>query len=376
MAAETQAVRSTRVRSLRGSERGRKRKARAASARARGGIVLAAVAAAVLAAPVVRAATPAELRARAQAVSGVLPTEVPNPENPFTQEKIDLGRMLYYENRMSINEKLSCNTCHDLARYGVDNEPTSPGHQGIRGSRNSPTVYNAALHVGQFWDGRAKDLEEQAKGPVLNPVEMGMPDADYVVKVLRSIPGYAPLFAAAFPGEEEPITYDNVARAIAAFERKLMTPGRFDDFLNGQDDALTEAELKGLETFLDTGCNACHMGPALGGMLYQKLGLIHPYETKDLGRYEATKNEADKYFFKVPSLRNVAKTGPYFHDGSIATLPEAVRLMAWHQLGKQLSDEQVASIVTFLEALTGRIDEAYIARPELPADAPVPGEAP
>ena len=354
------------------SEFGAARGPQAGKARVRDGVLLAAVAAAALCtAPAVRAATPAELRARAQAVSGVLPSEVPNPENPFTPEKIDLGRMLYYENRMSINEKLSCNTCHDLARYGVDNEPTSPGHQGIRGSRNSPTVYNAALHVGQFWDGRAKDVEEQAQGPVLNPVEMGMPDADYVVKVLRSIPGYAPLFAAAFPGEEEPINYDNVARAIGVFERKLMTPGRFDDFLNGQDDALTEAELKGLETFLDTGCNACHMGPALGGMLYQKLGLIHPYETKDLGRYEATQNEADKYFFKVPSLRNIEKTGPYFHDGSIATLPEAVRLMAWHQLGKELGDEQVASIVTFLGALTGRIDEAYIAKPELPPDAPV-----
>ena len=321
--------------------------------------------AALLAAPA-QADRRADLQTRAKAVLGVLPAEVPNPENPFTQEKIDLGRMLYYDTRLSINEKLSCNTCHDLARFGVDNEPTSPGHEGKRGERNSPTVYNAALHVAQFWDGRAKDLEEQAKGPVLNPVEMGMPDADYVVRVLRGIPGYAPLFAAAFPGEAEPIVYDNVARAIAAFERKLMTPSRFDDFLNGQLDALSEAELDGLQTFLDVGCPTCHQGPAVGGMMFQKLGLVHPYETKDLGRYEVTKNEADKYFFKVPSLRNIAMTGPYFHDGSVATLEEAIRLMGWHQLGRELTPEQIASIKTFLESLTGRIDEKYVAQPALP----------
>jgi cytochrome c peroxidase len=319
-----------------------------------------------LAATGAQAASREALQARARAVLGVLPADAPNPENPFTPEKIDLGRMLYYENRMSINEKLSCNSCHDLANFGVDNEPTSPGHEGKRGARNSPTVYNAALHVAQFWDGRAKDVEEQAKGPVLNPVEMGMPDADYVVKVLRAIPGYHPLFAAAFPGEAEPITYDNVARAIGAFERKLMTPSRFDDFLNGQLDALSDAELAGLETFLDVGCTTCHMGAPVGGLLYQKLGLVHPYETKDLGRYEVTKNEVDRHFFKVPSLRNVEKTGPYFHDGSVATLPEAVRLMAWHQLGKQLSDADVASIVTFLGALTGRVDEDFVAKPALP----------
>jgi cytochrome c peroxidase len=195
---------------------------------------------------------------------------------------------------------------------------------------------------------------------------MGMPDADHVVKILRGIPGYRPLFEAAFPGEAEPITYDNVARAIGAFERKLITPSRFDDFLNGQDDALTDAELAGLAAYLDSGCTACHMGPAAGGTMVQKLGLVHPYETKDPGRYEATGVEADRGFFKVPSLRNVEKTGPYFHDGSVATLPEAVRLMGWHQLGRQLSDADVASIVTFLRALTGRVDEAFVAKPELP----------
>lgn len=312
------------------------------------------------------AASREELQARAKAVLGALPADAPNASNPSSDAKIALGRMLYYDDRLSINETISCNTCHDLARFGVDNEPTSPGHAGERGARNSPTVYNAALHLAQFWDGRAKDVEEQAKGPVLNPVEMGMPDADSVVKVLRGIPGYHPLFAAAFPGEAEPITYDNTARAIGAFERKLITPSRFDDFLNGELDALDDAELAGLETFLDTGCTTCHMGAPVGGLIYQKLGLVHPFATKDLGRNEVTHAEVDKYFFKVPSLRNVAKTAPYFHDGSIATLPEAVRLMGWHQLGRQLSDEELASIVAFLGSLTGRIDEELVAKPALP----------
>jgi cytochrome c peroxidase len=317
-------------------------------------------------APPAAAATREELQTRAKAVLGVLPADAPNPDNPFTPEKIDLGRMLYYENRMSISNELSCNSCHDLARFGVDNEPTSPGHEGKRGNRNSPTVYNAALHVSQFWDGRAKDVEEQAKGPVLNPIEMGMPDADYVVRVLKQIDGYEPLFRTAFPGDDDPIDYDNVAKAIGAFERKLMTPSRFDDFLGGQLDALTDAEVAGLQKFLDTGCTSCHMGAPIGGLMYQKLGLVHPYETSDLGRYEATKNDTDRYFFKVPSLRNIEQTGPYFHDGSVATLAEAVDLMAWHQLGRKLPDEDVQSIVTFLGSLTGRVDTTFIAKPDLP----------
>ena len=313
-----------------------------------------------------QAASREEVQTRAKAVLGVLPAEAGSSGNPITPEKIALGRKLFYDKRLSIDGKVSCNSCHGLANYGVDNEPTSPGHEGKRGARNSPTVYNAAFHVAEFWDGRAKDVEEQAKGPVLNPVEMGMPDADYVVKVLKGIPGYAPLFRAAFPGEPDPITYDNVARAIGAFERRLVTPSRFDDFLNGRTDALTDAEVAGLSTFLETGCPTCHMTATVGGKMFQKIGLVHPYPTADLGRYEVTKNEADKYFFKVPSLRNVAKTGPYFHDGSVKTLPEAVRKMAWHQLGKQLSDADVQSIVVFLGSLTGKVDEVYIAVPTLP----------
>ena len=312
------------------------------------------------------AASREDVQARAKAVLGVLPAEATSPDNPITPQKIALGRMLYYDNRLSIDGKVSCNSCHLLGAYGVDNEPTSPGHEGKRGARNSPTVYNAAFQFAEFWDGRAKDVEEQAKGPVLNPVEMGMPDPNYVVKILKGIPGYGPLFRAAFPGEPDPITYDNAARAIGAFERRLVTPSRFDAFLSGQSDALTDAEVAGLSTFLETGCPTCHMTATVGGKMFQKIGLVHPYPTEDLGRYAVTKNEADKYFFKVPSLRNVAKTAPYFHDGSVKTLPEAVRKMAWHQLGKELSDADVQSIVVFLGSLTGNVDQTYIAIPTLP----------
>ena len=310
------------------------------------------------------------LRARALGVLKPLPDEAVNPNNPLTPEKIALGRMLYYDPRLSKSQEISCNSCHDLDKHGVDAGPTSVGHRGQRGDRNAPTVYNAALHVAQFWDGRAADVEAQAKGPVLNAVEMALPDERTCVDVIRSIPGYAPLFEAAFPGEPDPISYDNMARAIGAFERRLLTPSRFDAFLEGQDSALTDEELDGLALFLDTGCTTCHMGAPVGGMLYQKLGLVKPYPTKDPGRAKVTGNPADEGFFKVPSLRNVAETAPYFHDGSIATLPEVVRIMARHQLGRELDDAQVQSIVVFLRSLTGSIDPEYIAKPELPPSGP------
>ena len=319
----------------------------------------------------------AALRARANEILGSLPDEAVSESNPITDEKIALGRMLYYDPRFSKAQQLSCNSCHSLATAGVDNQPTSLGHRGQRGTRNSPTVYNAAFHIAQFWDGRAPDVEEQAKGPVLNPVEMGMASEAQVISVLNSIPGYLPLFQAAFPGEKDPINYDNFGRAVGAFERRLVTSDRFDAFLEGNDDALSDTEVAGLATFLDTGCTACHMGPTIGGKLYQKLGLVEAYPTKDAGRFEFTKNEADRQFFKVPSLRNIEKTGPWFHDGSITTLDDAIRTMARIQLGKQLDDAQVASIRAFLTTLTGTADAAYIKMPELPPsgpDTPAPDE--
>lgn len=312
----------------------------------------------------------AALAARALSIFGPLPKSVPNPRNLGTPAKIDLGRKLYYDPRLSKNHDISCNSCHMLDAYGVDNEPTSPGHRGQRGERNSPTVYNAALHTAQFWDGRAADVEEQAKGPVLNPIEMALPSEDHAVRVLRSIPGYAEPFAAAFPTQLQPVTYDNMAKAIGAFERNLTTPGRFDAFMKGDLDALSAQEKRGLDTFLTVGCATCHMGSAVGGTLYRKLGQIFPYETEDVGREAVTGQASDRHVFKVPSLRNVAETGPWFHDGSITSLEEAVRIMAWHQLGQELDATQKADLVAFLRSLTGEIDQDYIARPSLPPNGP------
>ena len=312
----------------------------------------------------------AAARERATLIFGILPDEVPNPANPLSEAKIVLGRMLYYDARLSKNHDVSCNSCHDLVRFGVDGEPTSPGHRGQRGDRNSPSVYNAALHIAQFWDGRAADVEEQAGGPVLNPVEMAMASEEATLAVLRSIPGYEPLFRAAYPDAADPIRYDNMAGAIGAFERRLMTPSRFDAFLEGEDEALSDPELAGLALFMDVGCIACHNGPALGGRAYQKLGGVRPYPTEDPGRFNVTGNESDRGVFKVPSLRNVAETGPYFHDGSVERLEQAIRVMAEHQLGRLLSPEEVAALSAFLSSLTGSVDQDYIAAPELPASGP------
>jgi len=316
------------------------------------------------------AADRAEIREKAIGIFQSLPDVAASETNPVTPEKITLGKALYFDSRLSKNHDVSCNSCHGLTTYGVDNEPTSPGHKGQRGDRNSPTVYNAAFHVAQFWDGRADDVEAQAKGPVLNPIEMAMPSEAATVAVLESIPGYAPLFAAAFPDEKKPITYDNMARAIGAFERTLVTPSRFDAFLEGADDALSDEEIVGLDSFINTGCSSCHMGPTIGGGMYQKLGTMLPYETEDPGRFNVTQNEIDRGVFKVPSLRNIEKTGPWFHDGSITDLDEAIRLMAKHQLGRQLSNAEVASIRTFLATLTAELDAEVMAVPTLPESGP------
>jgi cytochrome c peroxidase len=300
-----------------------------------------------------------------------LPSEAPSPDNELSEAKINLGRMLYYENRLSKGQKLSCNSCHMLDKYGQDNLPFSPGHEGKVGGRSSPSTYNAAIHIAQFWDGRAPSVEEQAKGPVLNPGEMGMPSADFVVDVLKSIPGYVEAFKAAFPGEADPITYNNFGKAVGAFERKLVTPSRWDDFLKGNKQALTAEESKGFETFAKAGCVTCHNGPAVGGMMYQKLGLVKTWpDLKDQGRFEATKVETDKFYFKVPSLRNISETGPYLHDGSVKTLEEMVSKMGEYQLGKALTAEETTSIVTFLKSLKGEVPAEYIAKPKLPESGP------
>jgi cytochrome c peroxidase len=299
--------------------------------------------------------------------------------NPITPAKVELGRMLFYDTRLSKNHDVACNTCHLLDSYGVDGLETSRGHKDQVGGRNAPTVYNAAGHIAQFWDGRAADVEDQAKGPPLNPIEMAMADEDAVVVVLKSIPGYVSQFSIVFPDEKDPVTFNNMAKAIGAFERGLLTPSRFDVYLDGDDNALSKKEKSGLMAFLETGCGNCHSGQYLGGGMYQKLGVVKSWDKDtDQGRFDVTGKDADRQFFKVPSLRNIAKTGPYFHNGSIEELDEAVRLMADHQLGVDIEDAQVSLIVAFLESLTGEIDTAYIAMPELPESsvttpAPDPG---
>lgn len=299
---------------------------------------------------------------------GTLPEVMPSDSNPITTAKVDLGRMLYYDPRLSKNNDISCNSCHDLANYGVDGKRFSSGHKAQLGNRNSPSVYNAAAHLAQFWDGRAASIEDQAKGPVLNPVEMAMESGDAVAERLRAIPGYVAAFSAAFPGQESPVTFDNMARAIGAFERKLVTTGsRWDRFLQGNRNAITDAERSGHHEFMHGGCATCHNGAYVGGKMFQKLGAEKPWpSTTDPGRIAVTNSAADRMVFKVPSLRNVAKTGPYFHDGSSSSLEDAVRRMGEYQLNTNLSDAQVTNIVAWLNTLTGDIPHKYIERPALP----------
>ncbi|MBI4877295.1 MAG: c-type cytochrome [Acidobacteria bacterium] len=296
-----------------------------------------------------------------------LPDSFPPKADALTEEKIGLGRMLYYDTRLSKNQTLSCNSCHLLNNYGVDGHPTSDGHKGRKGDRNSPTVYNAAGHFVQFWDGRAADVEEQAKGPVMNPVEMAMPGEKQVLAVLNSMPEYVAAFRKAFPEDKNPVTYDNMGRAIGAFERKLVTPSRWDRFLQGNQTALTDEEKAGFNAFLAAGCQTCHSGALLGGHMYQKLGLVKPYpDASDPGRAKVTNSDADKMIFKVPALRNIEKTGPYFHSGKVPALEQAVAEMSDYQLGKPLSPADAKRIVAFLRTLTGDVPADYVKEPALP----------
>jgi len=285
-----------------------------------------------------------------------LPESLIDTSDKTNVAKIALGKKLYFEKALSVADDISCNSCHNLETFGVDNQPTSPGHKGQRGDRNSPTVLNAGLHIAQFWDGRAEDLAAQAIGPILNPAEMAMPSEKAVLDKISKIDGYLAMFKAAFPKEKDSFSYKNLGRAIAAFEKTLLTPSRFDKFLKGDDSALTNAEKKGLNTFVSVGCISCHSGAAIGGGMYQKIGAVEEYHTEDMGRFNVTKDPEDKKVFKVPSLRNITKTAPYFHDGSVATLEKAVKLMGKHQLGVNLTDTQISEIVTFLDSLTGKVE--------------------
>jgi len=296
-----------------------------------------------------------------------LPAVMSSLDNPVTDAKVRLGRILYYDPRLSANQKISCNSCHPLDAYGAESKSVSTGFKNQQGKRNAPTVYNAAGHFVQFWDGRAPTVEEQAKGPITNPVEMAMPSNAAAVEVIKSMPDYVALFHVAFPKETDPITYNNMALAIGAFERGLVTPSAWDAFIQGDQSALTDAQKSGFNTFAATGCQWCHAGPYVGGSAYQKLGVVKPWPNQDdQGVYQLTKDDVDKMVFKVPSLRNIKRTGPYFHDGSVATLDRAIRNMAVHQRGVTLTDAQVKSIEAWMDSLTGPIPASYIKPPELP----------
>jgi cytochrome c peroxidase len=281
--------------------------------------------------------------------------------------RVELGRMLYYDARLSKGQTVSCNSCHPLAEYGADGKPTSEGHEGQRGARNSPTVYNAAMQFAQFWDGRVANVEQQVSGPLLNPAEMAMPSERAVVAVIKSMPGYVAAFRKAFPGEKDPVTFAHAVEAIGGFERGLITPSRWDRFLQGDQGALTKEERSGFNHFLAAGCDTCHSGVLLGGNAFQKLGVVKEYsDTSDSGRYQVTRKESDRMFFKVPMLRNVAMTRPYFHNGRVATLADAVDQMAEFQTGRPLAPADRDAIVTWLQCLTGDLDGNYVRRPDLP----------
>jgi cytochrome c peroxidase len=286
--------------------------------------------------------------------------------SPPDSALVHLGRMLYFEPLLSRTGKVSCNSCHPLDRYGATTTRFSVGVDGKLGRRNAPTVYNTAGQFRLFWDGRAATLAEQALGPLGNPAEMDM-TAGRVVGALQAIPGYQSMFERAFPGEAETITVGNVATALAEFERGLMTPGRWDRYLGGDPMALTASEKEGAKLFANLGCMVCHTGAYIGGTMFEKLGVFVPWPNQtDHGRREVTHDPVDDMVFKVPGLRNVSRTAPYFHDGSVASLDTAVRMMAHHQLGVDLTEEEARSIVAWLNALTGEIPRDYTAAPVLP----------
>jgi cytochrome c peroxidase len=294
-------------------------------------------------------------------------------KNPITPEKLKLGKMLFYETRISVDGTVSCSRCHPICLYAADGLRKSIGNNCKVNPRNAPTLFNAAGQVSAHWIGNRIDVEDQAKQSVIGPPSFGMPSYEAVEKKLKDIKGYVELFKAAFPADNNPVTVDNFVKAVGVFERTLVTPSAFDAFLKGQTAGLNEGEKRGLKTYIGVGCVMCHFGPYLGGRVYQKFGVLEPYwkytksEPIDEGRYAVTKNEGDRYVFKVPIHRNVAKTLPYFHDGSIDRLEDAVWIMGKVQLGKDLNKSQVDEIVTFLKSLTGRIPEEALKVPLLPS---------
>lgn len=306
-----------------------------------------------------------------------IPSIVPSVKgNPVTREKVDLGRMLWFDWRLSASGVISCNSCHSLAAGGSDNVETSIGHGWQKGPRNSPTVLNAIFNAAQFWDGRADDLRSQARGPIQAAVEMAS-TPDHVIDVLKSIPEYKDKFATAFPGEPDAVTFDNVTRAIEDFEATLITPAsRFDQFLEGNLNSLNAQEKRGLRLFMDTGCSGCHNGVNVGGQDYFPFGVVERpgsdiLPPEDKGRFAVTKTASDEYVFRAVPLRNVALTAPYFHSGKVWSLEQAVAIMGTAQLGKELTAEDTSAIAAFLRTLTGQAP-----RIELPILPPSTAQTP
>lgn len=312
-----------------------------------------------------------ELRERANAIFKPIPDKVTEVRgHTVNEDQAILGHKLWFDPRLSRSHVISCNTCHNLSIGGSDNVTTSIGHGWQKGPRNSPTVLNAVFNAAQFWDGRAKDLQEQAKGPVQASVEMNN-TPDRVEATLKSIPEYVAEFKKAFPNDKNPVSFDNMAYALEAFEVSLTTPNSpFDRFLKGDDKALDATQKEGLALFMDAGCIACHNGVNVGGQGYFPFGVIKKpgadiLPEGDKGRFAVTNTAADEYVFRAAPLRNVALTPPYFHSGEVWDLEQAVAIMGDSQLGRQLKDDEVKAITAFLYSLTG--DQPQVAYPILPA---------
>ena len=314
---------------------------------------------------------------RARQVFKPLPADAGTAEHPITPERVALGKALFFESRVSSDGAVSCAKCHLPTLYGTDALPTSIGNHGKVLPRNAPTVFNTALQFAQHYGGNRKDVEEQAVKALVSPLAYGNADYAAAEAKLRAISGYRAMFEKAFPGEAEPVTVENWGKAIGAYERVLLTPAPFDRYLTGDTKALNAQAQRGLDKFMSVGCAGCHNGVTVGGQMYQKFGLTQDYWTltgsqevelfkgRDKGRFQDTKNEADAFMFKVQQLRNVAVTPPYFHDGSVAELKDAVRIMAKLQLGRDLGTEDVADIVAFLGSLTGEVPAEFAQVPNL-----------
>ena len=313
-----------------------------------------------------------DLLNQAKQIFGVLPQVIVSEKNRVTPEKVKLGKILFCETRISVDGTVSCARCHPIGLYGADGLKKAIGNNCKVNPRNAPTIFNAAGQTSAHWIGNRVDVEDQARQSVIGPPSFGMPSYEAVEKKLKDIKGYAPLFENAFPGEMDPINVDHFAAAVGAFERTLVTPSRFDTFVNGNLTALSNDQKRGLKTFIETGCIMCHSSAYFGGQTYQKFGVFEPYwqytqsKEVDEGRYVVTKNETDKYVFKVPMLRNVEMTSPYFHDGSVDQLHHAVWIMGKIQLSKTLADPQIRDIIIFLKSLTGQIPDDALKVPLLP----------